>query len=80
MTNLMQCIQKLESIQTVPKVAYESLMEAYKDTEADLIEARTELAKRQIVLDTSKDPDPFGLHRMSLSYRLRCMGWPEGLS
>jgi hypothetical protein len=33
-----------------------------------------------ITLDLRKDPDPYGYHRMSVAYRLRCMGWPEELS
>ena len=30
-----------------------------------------------VVLDPRLDPDPFGLHGMSLAYRLMCMGWRE---
>ncbi len=30
-----------------------------------------------VVLDPKLDPDPFGLHGMSLAYRLQCMGWRE---
>lgn len=28
-----------------------------------------------MILDLSKDPDPYGLHNMPLSYRLKQMGW-----
>jgi len=31
--------------------------------------------KGKIVLDLTKDPDPWGYHGMSLSYRLQVMGW-----
>jgi hypothetical protein len=31
----------------------------------------------KVVLDLSKDIDPYGLHGISLVDRLRAMGWPE---
>lgn len=66
MTNIMQCIRELEQPTVVDPV---KLKQEVKPGDVGLI-----------TLDPSKDPDPFGLHHMSLSYRLRCMGWPEGLS
>lgn len=30
----------------------------------------------KIVLDPKLDPDPYGYHSISLSDRLRAMGWP----
>lgn len=39
-------------------------------------EPTRELSTDKIVLDPAKDPDPYNLHGMSLSYRLKCMGWP----
>lgn len=35
-----------------------------------------EPAENKVVLDLRADPDPHGMHRMSLAYRLECMGWP----
>ena len=66
MTNIMRCIQELEQ----PKMA-------------DLVKPKQEVKPSDtglIMLDPKKDPDPYGNFSMSLSYRLRCMGWPEGLS
>ena len=31
--------------------------------------------KGKVVLDLTKDPDPYNLHGMSLVYRLQVMGW-----
>ena len=31
--------------------------------------------KGKVVLDLTKDPDPYNLHGFSLSYRLQVMGW-----
>jgi hypothetical protein len=66
MTNLMQCIRDLEQPIVVDPVKPK---QEVKQSDTGLI-----------TLDPKKDPDPFGLHNMSLSYRLRCMGWPEELS
>jgi hypothetical protein len=66
MTNIMQCIRQLE----------EPVVINLARPEQEVKQSDTGL----ITLDPSKDPDPFGLHHVSLSYRLRCMGWPEGLS
>jgi hypothetical protein len=66
MTNILQCIRELEQ----PKVV------DCERSKQEVTQSETGL----ITLDPKKDPDPFGLHHMPLSYRLRCMGWPEGLS
>jgi|694.fasta_scaffold00458_76 hypothetical protein len=39
-------------------------------------EPTRELPMDKITLDPKLDPDPYNLHGMSLSYRLKCMGWP----
>jgi len=66
MTNIMQCIRELEQPMVVD---YMRPKQGVKQGEIGLI-----------TLDPKKDPDPYGHHNMPLSYRLRCMGWPEGLS
>ena len=33
--------------------------------------------EKKVVLDLTKDPDPYGYHKVSLVDRLRAMGWPE---
>lgn len=82
MTNIMQCIQSMEVKLAVPFDKYQKVCDAIKTTEEELEVVKHELDELSgmITLDPSKDPDPYGHHRMPLSYRLRCMGWPEGLS
>jgi hypothetical protein len=66
----------------VPFDKFEKVCNDVKIAEEQLWAVKHELDELsdKIVLDPSKDPDPWGHHNMSLSYRLRCMGWPEGLS
>jgi|688.fasta_scaffold426803_5 hypothetical protein len=66
MTNIMQCIRELEQPRVVDPVKPK---QEVKQSDTGLI-----------TLDPKKDPDPYGNFGMPLSYRLRCMGWPEGLS
>jgi hypothetical protein len=62
MTNILQQIKALET----PKV------------EPPVIEPKRKYDNQnKIILDPKQDPDPFGLHGMSLAYRLQCMGWRE---
>lgn len=39
-------------------------------------EPKREPLTDKIVLDPNLDPDPYGYHGMSISHRLKCMGWP----
>ena len=40
-------------------------------------EQRARDLRGKIILDPKKDPDPWGLHGISLRHRLLCMGWED---
>jgi len=51
-----------------------------RDLQAEVRMLKAKLVEQQdgtVLLDTKKDPDPYGQHGVDLAYRLRVMGWVE---
>ena len=71
--------------------AAELAQQSHRNVQKTIAQANAEVAEKieaerqklnaerdgKVVLDLSRDPDPYGYHGISLVDRLRAMGWPE---
>ena len=77
---ILRDIRAAELVRQSYKVALEKMQAEVKALEGILEAERQQLSvdlKNKVVLDLSKDVDPYGYHGISLVDRLRAMGWPE---
>ena len=74
MSDILNQIRKLEVVNQSLSKSVDGLLQAQlKNAADDAMTARSLNGK--IVLDPSRDPDPYGLHGIALTTRLFEMGW-----
>ena len=76
---ILRDIRAAELAQQSHRTALKKMQEDLERVEDLLDSERADLdseMRGKIVLDPAKDPDPWGLHGISLVDRLRAMGWP----
>ena len=78
---ILQDIRAVELAQQSYRTALKT-MQADAQVLEDLLDSeRADLAnemRNKVVLDLTKDPDPYGNFNISLVDRLMAMGWPHG--
>lgn len=77
---ILRDIRAAELAQVTHRVTLQKLQEENRKIQEMLEDERNRLnveLEKKVVLDLTKDPDPYGYHGVSLVDRLRAMGWPE---